>query len=165
MQDPGAAQKTGLIGTHQRRRIVLPGQRAGRHVTNYRSFSRVAVRDIEIHQAAVFLADGRTVFPAHTDIQCKTRSDPPIVGHAGVVDIAAEVLVGVTESDRTGIGNTQQEVAEVSTRSQARKAEASPRVGLGKRIELLPPVIDDESEVMRRTNEIAGQSPTLSGSC
>src|SRR5205823_5950195 len=60
-----------------------------------------------------------------------------------------EVLIGVTERDRGGVGNAEQETGEVVAHGLSGERERSTRILLREQVELLPAVVGDEGHVMR----------------
>ena len=96
---------------------------------NCRSHCKESRSCIQVHQAAVALRDWRTIFPAQPKVYGQSRSHAPVVIDVGVVCRSAEILVGVTESYRTGIRNAEQKSGKVGALGgSAVKSEATARL-------------------------------------
>ena len=63
--------------------------------------------------------------------------------------LRAEVLVGVAEGDRAGVGHAEQEVGEIRTGGGAGEGEGAARILLREEVELLAAEVAADREVVR----------------
>src|SRR6476660_451347 len=73
----------------------------------------------------------------------------PVVGKKGVVCRSAKILIGIAERNRAGIGHAQQEAREIQARGCTGESKRSARVLLCEDVDLLPPEVAAEGDVMR----------------
>src|SRR5262249_45347970 len=128
----------GLGGMDERIWILFRGERTLGIVGYDRRHVGVTGRDVQVDDPAVLFRDRRTVLPTDAGIDGETGSHAPVVRHVEVGDVRPEIFVRVTEGDRTGIGNAEQEARKIVAARRAGEPERAARILLRELIELLP---------------------------
>src|ERR1051326_497035 len=122
--------------------------------------------NVQIHQTPVAFIRGNLIVPAETVIQAQFARDAPVIIDQEIKPRRPEVLVGVPIGDIRGIGEAEQEIGQIETGpggggairqdaagERAVENEATARILLLELVELLPPEIGSERNVVQAVDE------------